>query len=84
MNQNTRDAQRVFDAGVLSLGIAIDGLQTERDTAYAAKAFTRATEREPDMCDAWLGRAACGEMTSEVRYNLYRTSTTSLLSLIHI
>lgn len=78
MNQNTRDAQRVFDAGVLSLGIAIDGLQTERDTAYAAKAFTRATEREPDMCDAWLGRAACGEMTSEVRYNLYRTSTTSL------
>ncbi|MDL9937763.1 type VII secretion AAA-ATPase EccA [Gordonia sp. ABSL1-1] len=78
MNQNTRDAQRVFDAGVLSLGIPIDGLQTERDLAYAQKAFTRATEREPDMCDAWLGRAACGEFTPEVRYNLYRTSTTTL------
>ncbi len=78
MNQNSRDAQRVFDAGILSLGIAIDGMQTERDISYAAKAFTRATEREPDMCDAWLGRAACGETTPEVRYNLYRTSTTTL------
>ncbi|UZF54707.1 type VII secretion AAA-ATPase EccA [Gordonia polyisoprenivorans] len=78
MSQNTRDAQRVFDAGVLSLGIAIDGLQTERDVTYALRAFTRATERDPDMCDAWLGRAACGEVTSEVRYNLYRTSTTTL------
>lgn len=78
MNENTRDAQRVFDAGVLSLGIPIEGLQTERDEAYAIKAFTRATEREPDMCDAWLGRAACGESTPEVRYNLFRTSTTTL------
>ena len=70
----TRDAQRFFDAGVLSLGIPIDGLETDRDVQYAALAFRHATECDPDMCDAWLGRAAAGETTSEVIYHLYRTS----------
>jgi type VII secretion ATPase EccA len=74
----TSDAQRVFDAGVLSLGIPIDGLETERDVAYAALAFKRATEYDPDMCDAWLGRAAAGEASPEVIYHLYRTSRISL------
>lgn len=72
------DAQRVFDAGVLSLGIPIDGLETERDLQYAALAFRRATEYDPDMCDAWLGRAATGDTSPEVIYHLYRTSTLSL------
>jgi type VII secretion ATPase EccA len=70
----TRDAQRVFDAGVLSLGITIDGIEAERDEQYAALAFKRATEHDPEMCDAWLGRAVTGETTNEVIYNLYRTS----------
>jgi type VII secretion ATPase EccA len=75
----TSDAQRVFDAGVLSLGVPIDGLETERDEQYAALAFRRATEYDPDMCDAWLGRAAAGDTTPEVVYHLYRTSTISFL-----
>lgn len=70
----TRDAQRMFDAGVLSLGIPIDGMETERDVQYAAMAFKRATEYDPDMCDAWLGRAAAGEATAEVIHHLHRTS----------
>jgi type VII secretion ATPase EccA len=74
----TSDAQRVFDAGVLSLGIPIDGLETERDVGYAALAFKRATEYDPDMCDAWLGRAAAGDTGPEVIYHLYRTSKVSL------
>jgi type VII secretion ATPase EccA len=74
----TSEAQRVFDAGVLSLGIPIDGLETERDVAYAALAFKRATEYDPDMCDAWLGRAAAGDSSPEVIYHLYRTSELSL------
>src|SRR5690242_17204973 len=68
------DAQDVFDAGVLSLGIPLDGLEVERDIEYAGLAFKRATEYDPDMCDAWLGRAAAGENTSEVVHHLYRTS----------
>src|SRR5580693_2013236 len=39
-----RDAQRYFDAGVLSLGIPIDELETDRDVQYAALAFRHATE----------------------------------------
>ncbi len=74
----TSDAQRVFDAGVLSLGIPIDGMETEPDLGYAALAFKRATEYDPEMCDAWLGRAAAGDASPEVLYHLYRTSTSSL------
>jgi type VII secretion ATPase EccA len=74
----TSEAQRVFDAGVLSLGIPIDGLETEPDVAYAALAFKRATEYDSDMCDAWLGRAAAGDASPEVIYHLYRTSKISL------
>ncbi|OKH85608.1 ATPase AAA [Mycobacterium sp. ST-F2] len=74
MSVGTRDAQRVFDAGVLSLGIPIDGLETERDVQYATLAFKRATEYDPDMCDAWLGRAATGESTPEVIHHLHRSS----------
>jgi type VII secretion ATPase EccA len=70
----TREAQRYFEAGVLSLGIPIDGLETNRDVHYAALAFRHATECDPSMCDAWLGRAAAGETTSEVLYQLHRTS----------
>ncbi|AMW21760.1 type VII secretion AAA-ATPase EccA [Mycobacteroides chelonae] len=74
----SRDAQRVFDAGVLSLGIPIDGLETDRDVQYAGMAFKRATEYDPEMSDAWLGRAAAGETTPEVLYHLYRTSKANL------
>lgn len=74
----TGEAQRMFDAGVLSLGIPLDGMETERDVEYAALAFKRATECDRDMCDAWLGRAAAGDTCPEVIYHLYRTSKLSL------
>lgn len=74
----SRDAQRVFDAGVLSLGIAIDGLETDRDAHYALLAFKRATEYDPEMSDAWLGRAAAGDTSPEVIYHLYRTAKSNL------
>jgi type VII secretion ATPase EccA len=69
-----KDAQRFFDAGVLSLGIPIDGVESNRDVQYAMLAFRHATQCDPEMCDAWLGRAAAGETTSEVLYRLYKTS----------
>ncbi|MGV9799940.1 type VII secretion AAA-ATPase EccA [Mycobacterium sp. NPDC003449] len=74
MSGDSRDAQQVFDAGVLSLGILVDGLEIERDLQYAASAFTRATEYDPGMCDAWLGRAATGENTAEVLHHLNLTA----------
>jgi type VII secretion ATPase EccA len=74
MSGDDRNAQRVFDAGVLSLGIPIDGLEVDRDLHYAAMAFTRATEYDPHMCDAWLGRAVVGETSAEVIHHLHRTS----------
>lgn len=73
-----RQAQHAFDAGVLSLGIAIDGQESTPDLEYAKLAFQRATEWDPGMCDAWLGRAAAGEITPEVVFNLYKTSGSTL------
>lgn len=73
-----RQAQRAFDAGVLSLGLEIDGQESVKDLEYAKLAFLRATEWDPAMCDAWLGRAATGEVTREVLFNLHKTSTTTL------
>ncbi|KQY32160.1 MULTISPECIES: type VII secretion AAA-ATPase EccA [Nocardia] len=74
-----RQAQQIFDAGVLSLGLPVDGQQAAKNLDYAKVAFRRATELDPDMCDAWLGRVAAGEMTQETLRHLHRTSTTSLL-----
>ncbi|WP_019929512.1 type VII secretion AAA-ATPase EccA [Nocardia sp. BMG111209] len=73
-----RQAQRAFDAGVLSLGLSIDGQESTRDLEYAKLAFARATEWDPTMCDAWLGRAAAGEVTLDVLHHLHKTSTVSL------
>ncbi|MBL1075170.1 type VII secretion AAA-ATPase EccA [Nocardia sp. 2] len=75
---DTRQAQRAFDAGVLSLGLSIDGQESNRDLEYAKLAFQRATEWDPTMCDAWLGRAVAGEVTTDVLHNLYKTSATTL------
>lgn len=73
-----RQAQRAFDAGVLSLGLSIEGQESARDLEYAKLAFQRATEWDPGMCDAWLGRAAAGELTKEVLFNLYKTCDDTL------
>jgi type VII secretion ATPase EccA len=73
-----RQAQRAFDAGVLSLGLTIDGQEATRDLDYAKLAFHRATEWDPTMCDAWLGLAAAGELTREVLGNLHKTSGSTL------
>ena len=74
MSSGSRDAQQVFDAGVLSMGIPIDGLEIDQDLNYAASAFRRATEYDPGMCDAWLGRSATGENTAEVLHHLNATA----------
>ncbi|MBU3065207.1 type VII secretion AAA-ATPase EccA [Nocardia sp. NEAU-G5] len=73
-----RQAQQIFDAGVLSLGLPVDGQHAVRNLDYAKVAFRRAAELDPDMCDAWLGRAAAGEATAEVLANLRRTSASLL------
>lgn len=70
---NGSRAQQVFDAGVLSLGFVVNGQQSAPDREYARKAFQRATEWDPMMADAWLGRAAAGDVTREVLLELYRS-----------
>ncbi|MBD0021778.1 type VII secretion AAA-ATPase EccA [Gordonia pseudamarae] len=72
MTQAAHRARQLFDLGILSLGIPVDGQEPAQDRAQAARAFTRASQWDPTMADAWLGRMACGENTDEVIAALYR------------
>ncbi|WP_280453233.1 tetratricopeptide repeat protein, partial [Nocardia cyriacigeorgica] len=63
-------AEDAFYTGVQSLGLVAGGVRNEEQ---AAAAFAAATDLDPDMCDAWLGRAMAGEVTPEVIYGAYRS-----------
>ncbi|MGW0039202.1 type VII secretion AAA-ATPase EccA [Gordonia sp. NPDC003376] len=65
-------ARQLFELGVLSSGIAVDGTEPVDDPAQAAKAFTRASEWDPQMADAWIGRLASGDTSDEAVLGLYR------------
>ncbi|APE36910.1 type VII secretion AAA-ATPase EccA [Nocardia mangyaensis] len=59
-----------FYTGVQALGLIAGGMRNEE---HAAAAFRAATDLDPDMCDAWLGRAMAGDVTPEVIYGAYRS-----------
>ncbi|GAA5104398.1 type VII secretion AAA-ATPase EccA [Nocardia iowensis] len=63
-------AEDAFYTGVQCLGLVAGGV---RNQEHAAAAFKAATDLDPDMCDAWLGRAMAGEITAEVIYGAYRS-----------
>ncbi|WP_297628025.1 type VII secretion AAA-ATPase EccA [Nocardia sp.] len=63
-------AEDAFYTGVQSLGLIVGGVRNER---HALAGFRAATDLDPDMCDAWLGRAMAGEVTGEVIYGAYRS-----------
>ncbi|MFQ6395113.1 type VII secretion AAA-ATPase EccA [Nocardia sp. KC 131] len=63
-------AEDAFYTGVQSLALVPGGVRNEQ---HAAAAFRAATDLDPDMCDAWLGRGMAGEVTEEVIYGVYRS-----------
>ena len=63
-------AEDAFYTGVQSLGLVAGGVRNEQQ---AMAAFRAATDLDPDMCDAWMGRAMAGDITSEVIYGAYRS-----------
>lgn len=69
-------ARQLFDFAVLSLGIPVDSQQYPVDRAKATLAFTRASEWDPSLADAWMGRLACGDNSAPVILQLYRTRGT--------
>ncbi|MBD0861800.1 type VII secretion AAA-ATPase EccA [Gordonia sp. zg691] len=69
---DVRKARALFELGVLSLNIPVEGQEPINNPAQATKAFTRATEWDPTLGDAWIGRLACGDNSNEVLLGLYR------------
>ncbi|MFT3660082.1 MAG: type VII secretion AAA-ATPase EccA [Gordonia sp. (in: high G+C Gram-positive bacteria)] len=66
-----RLARDYFDAGIVRLGVPIDGQDPDPRPDEALLAFTRATEADPGMGDAWLGRLAAGDASGETLLGLY-------------
>lgn len=62
-------AAEQFQAGVAALGI-IDG--TQGDQHQALHYFSRASDLDPSMCDAWLGRILCGDTGVPTMYKAWR------------
>ena len=65
-------AREYFDQGINHLG----GGGAAGDQWSAREAFTQATEEEPGMCDAWMGLAVSGEVTSATLGGAYRALST--------
>lgn len=71
---DAQQAQKAFHAGILSLGIKVDGQEAPRDLPYATLAFQRASQWDPSMADAWLGRLVVGETDPTILEQLYATA----------
>lgn len=65
-------AREYFDQGINHLG----GGGAAGDQWSAREAFTRATEAEPGMCDAWMGLAVSGEVSASTLGGAYRALST--------
>ena len=65
-------ARQLFELGVLSAGIAVDDAEPIHNPDQALLAFTRASEWDPQMADAWIGRLACGDTSDEAMLALFR------------
>ena len=71
-------AYKAFLAGVLSMGITVDGQSAPVDHKYASLAFQRASEWDPSMADAWLGRVAMGDRSVDTFEHLFEVSSKTL------
>lgn len=76
MTDLPRVARDYFDAGIVRLGIPVDGQDPDHRPDEALLAFTRATEADPTMGDAWLGRLAAGDDSGETMLGLYNSRAT--------
>lgn len=61
-------ARELFDAGAAALGLLGGGKPNQ---AQALRYFTAASEADPLMCDAWLGRMLCGDGESPIVYRAW-------------
>ena len=65
-------AREYFDQGISHLGVG----GPVADQWSAREAFTRATEEDPGMCDAWMGLAVSGEVSAATLGGAYRALST--------
>ena len=63
-------AREYFTAGLSALGVLVGEAPPDRERAL--RAFVRASEIDPTMGDAWLGRVAAGDRSGPSLLGLYR------------
>lgn len=65
-------ARDYLDTGIANLGL----LGGPKNLAAAGEAFRRATELDPGMCDAWMGLAGAGDISTCTLRNTHDASAT--------
>lgn len=58
-------ARNAFERGLLALGFRFNGKSDLPSKTPPIEHFVRATEFDPNMADAWMGRVVCGDRAPE-------------------
>lgn len=61
----TDAARQAVTRGLLASGVSVNNMMASHNSEVAAQAFRTATDHDPSMCDAWLGRILAGDDSAE-------------------
>lgn len=64
--QASDPARAAMTRGLLASGINVDGVMAGNNPAVASEQFRKATQLDPNICDAWLARIVAGDDSVEV------------------
>lgn len=59
--QSTETARQALTRGLLASGVSVNNMMPSTNVEVAARSFRIATDSDPSMCDAWLGRIHAGD-----------------------
>lgn len=73
---STDAARQALIRGMLASGIGVNTMMPSDNAEDATRSFRFATDKDPSMCDAWLGRILTGEDSVKVLYGAWNARDT--------
>lgn len=74
---STDAARQALIRGMLASGISVNTMMPSNNAEDATRSFRFATDKDPLMCDAWLGRILTGEDSAKILYGAWNAGTRS-------
>lgn len=73
---STDAARQALIRGMLASGISVNTMMPSNNAEDATRSFRFATDKDPLMCDAWLGRILTGEDSAKILYGAWNARDT--------